>query len=218
MRLYEIGRTYLFGGEDGLAIEKRYLTLGAYGESMDFFEMKGAIEGLLAGLRAEDIRFEAVKDNPSYHPGRCASVWAGGEYVGVFGQIHPLTAKNYDVDAELYCAELSMDALRAAQGAPAVYKPLPKFPAVTRDLALVCEEGVTVGQLESCIRAAAKALLKEIRLFDVYRGPGVAEGKKSAAFSLVLRADDRSLTAEEADACIAEILKALSEKLQAVLR
>ncbi len=218
VRLYEIGRTYLFGGEDGLAIEKRYLTLGAYGESMDFFEMKGTIEGLLAGLRAENIRFEAVKDNPSYHPGRCAAVWAGEECVGVFGQIHPLAAKNYDVDAELYCAELSMDALRDAQGAPAVYKPLPKFPAVTRDLALVCEEGVTIGQLESCIRAAARALLKEIRLFDVYRGPGVAEGKKSAAFSLVLRADDRSLTAEEADACIAEILKALSEKLQAVLR
>ncbi len=218
VRLYEIGRTYLSGGADGLAVEKRILTLGAYGEGMDFFAMKGAIEGLLTGLRAEDIRFEAVKDNPSYHPGRCAAVWAGGQQIGVFGQIHPLTAKNYDIDAEPYCAELYVDALRAAQGAPAVYKPLPKFPAVTRDLALVCEERVTVGELERCIREASKTLLKEIRLFDVYRGPGVAEGKKSAAFSLVLRADDRSLTAEEADACIAEILKALSQELQAVLR
>ena len=126
--------------------------------------------------------------------------------------------KNYDIDAELYCAELSVEGLRSAQGAPAVYQPLPKFPAVSRDLALVCAESITVGQLEGCIRTAAKALLKEIRLFDVYRGPGVAEGKKSVAFSLVLRADDRSLTAEEADACIAAVLNALEQELNAVLR
>ncbi len=218
VRLYEIGRIYLSGGKDGLADEKRILSLGAYGSDMDFFTMKGAVEGILTDLRAEDIRFEAVTDNPSYHPGRCASVWAGDTYVGVFGQIHPLVVKNYDIDADLYCAELSVEAMKNVQGGPAVYKPLPKFPAVTRDLALVCEEGVTVGQLEGCIRRAAKELLKEIKLFDVYRGPGIAEGKKSTAFSLVLRADDRSLTAEEADACIAAVLKALAQELHAVLR
>ena len=218
VRLYEIGRIYLAGGADGLADERRILSLGAYGDDMDFFTMKGSIEGILKDLRAEDIRFEAVSDNPSYHPGRCASVWAGDVCVGVFGQIHPLVVKNYDIEADLYCAELSVEALRGVQGGPAVYKPLPKYPAVTRDLALVCDESVTVGQLESCIRRAAKELLKEIRLFDIYRGPGVADGKKSAAFSLALRADDRSLTAEEADECISGILKELSQELQAVLR
>ena len=218
VRLYEIGRIYLPGGADGLAVENRILSLGAYGEDMDFFTMKGAIEGILTDLRAENVRFEAVTDNPSYHPGRCAAVWSGDTYIGLFGQIHPLTAKNYDVDTELYCAELSFEALQGAQGAPAEFRPLPKFPAVTRDLALVCDESVTVGKLESCIRSAAKELLKDIRLFDVYRGPGIAAGKKSAAFSLVLRADDRSLTAEEADACIADVLSALAQELQAVLR
>ena len=218
VRLYEIGRMYLPGGQDGLAVEKRMLTLGAYGADMDFFTMKGAVEGILSALRTENVRFAAITDNPSYHPGRCAGVWSGDVFLGVFGQLHPLAAKNYGMEADLYCAELSVEALAQTQGASAVYKPLPKFPAVTRDLALVCEERVTVGELESCIKHAAKDLLKEIKLFDVYRGPGVAEGKKSAAFSLVLRADDRSLTAEDADSCIAAILKALSEQLHAVLR
>ena len=106
-KLYEVGRTYLPGGEDGLAVESKYLSLGAYGPDMDFFAMKGVVEAVLNEIRAKDIRFQAITENPSYHPGRCAAVWSGDQCIGVFGQIHPLVCKNYDVDAEFYCAELS---------------------------------------------------------------------------------------------------------------
>ena len=218
VKLYEVGRIYLPGGEDGLANESKVLTLGAYGSDMDFYAMKGVIEAILKDLRAADVRFEPCTDNPSYHPGRCAAVWAGSDCIGMFGQVHPLVAQNYGVDAEFYCAELSLDELALAKGPDPEYIPLPKFPAVTRDIAVVCEEKVTVGQLEESIRKGAKGLLKDVSLFDIYRGKGVAEGKKSVAFNLVLRADDRSLTAEEADADVKSILETLEKELGAVLR
>ncbi|MBO5339889.1 MAG: phenylalanine--tRNA ligase subunit beta [Oscillospiraceae bacterium] len=218
-KLYEIGRIYLPGGEDGLAVENKVLSIGAYGPDMDFFSMKGVIEAVLKAIRAEDVSFEVpCRPNPSYHPGRCADVYVGARRIGVFGQIHPLVAKNYGVDAELYCAELDFGQLMCAKGADAQYIPLPKFPAVTRDIAVVCEEAVTVGALEAAIRKGGKSLLKEVALFDIYRGKGVDEGKKSVAFNLVLRADDRSLTAEEADADVKSILDALEKECGAVLR
>ena len=217
-KLYEVGRTYLPGGEDGLAVESKYLSLGAYGPDMDFFAMKGVVEAVLNEIRAKDIRFQAITENPSYHPGRCAAVWSGDQCIGVFGQIHPLVAKNYDVDADFYCAELSFDALFAARGEDPIYQPLPKFPAVTRDIAVVCDKAVTVGALEDCIRRGAKGLLKEVALFDIYTGTGIPEGKKSVAFNLTLRADDRSLTAEEADEDVKSILELLASELNAVLR
>ena len=217
-KLYEIGRIYLPGGEDGLANEQKMLSMGAYGSDMDFFTMKGAVVAVLETIRAEKVTFVAVQDNPSYHPGRCAKVLVNGQEIGVFGQIHPLVAQNYGVDVQLFCAELSFEALFQARGAEAQYVPLPKFPAVTRDIAVVCEESVTVGALEECIRKGAKGLLKEVKLFDIYRGKGVEAGKKSVAFNLVLRADDRSLTAEEADADVKSILETLEKDLGAVLR
>ena len=218
-KLYEVGRIYLPGGADGLAVEKKVLSLGAYGEGMDFFALKGAVEAILGEIRAADVTFEAPQiPNPSYHPGRCAQVLVNGQEVGVFGQIHPLVAQNYGVDAEFYCAELDFDQLMCGKGPDPQYVPLPKFPAVTRDIAVVCGEAVTVGALEDCIRRGAKGLLKEVTLFDIYRGKGVAEGKKSVAFNLVLRADDRSLTAEEADADVKAILETLEKELGAVLR
>ena len=209
------------GGEDGLAIESKTLTLGAYGGDMDFYAMKGAIEAILQELRVKDVTFRIGSGLPeelSYHPGRFAEVWSGSDCLGWFGQIHPLVAKNYGVDAEFYCAELAMDELENAKGADPEYVPLPKFPAVTRDIAVVCGEEITVGALESAIKEGAHGLLKEVKLFDIYRGKGVAEGKKSVAFNLVLRADDRSLTAEEADNDVKAILATLEAKCGAVLR
>ena len=197
------------------------LTLGAYGEDMDFFAMKGAIEAILKDIRAKDIHFEGPSGAPSdasYHPGRCATVWSGSDCLGIFGQIHPLTARNYGVDGELYCAELSFDELMLAKGPDPEYVPLPKFPSVTRDIAVVCDAHVTVGALEQAIRDGAKGLLKEVTLFDIYQGKGIPEGKKSVAFNLVLRADDRSLTGEEADEDVKSILETLEKELGAVLR
>ena len=220
-KLYEVGRIYLPGGEDGLADEQKVLSMGAYGEDMDFYTMKGAIEAILKEIRAEDVHFEGptgVPSDASYHPGRCATVWSGSNCIGIFGQIHPLVTRNYGVDGELYCAELRFDALMNARGADAEYTPLPKFPAVTRDIAVVCDEAVTVGALETAIRKGARGLLKEVSLFDIYRGKGIDEGKKSVAFNLILRADDRSLTAEEADADVKAILEVLEQDCGAVLR
>ena len=219
VKLYEVGRIYLPGGNDGLAVENKVLSMGAYGDDMDFFALKGAVEAILKDLRAEGVHFEApCVPNPSYHPGRCADVYAGGRRIGVFGQVHPLVAQNYGVDAQFYCAELDLEQLQCAKGPDPEYVPLPKFPAVTRDIAVVCGEAITVGALEDCIRKGAKGLLKDVTLFDIYRGKGVPEGKKSVAFSLVLRADDRSLTAEEADFDVKSILETLEKDLGAVLR
>ena len=219
VRLYEVGRIYLPGGEDGLAVENKILSMGAYGEDMDFYTLKGCVEAILKDLRASDVRFVVPSEtNPSYHPGRVADVYVGERRIGVMGQVHPLVAQNYGVDAQFYCAELELNALMAAKGADPEYVPLPKFPAVTRDIAVVCDEAVTVGALEDCIRKGAKGLLKDCKLFDIYRGKGVDEGKKSVAFSLVLRADDRSLTSEEADEDVKSILAALEKDLGAILR
>ncbi len=216
--LYEVGRIYLPGGEDGLADEQKYLTMGAYSDDMSFFTLKGAVEAIMKDLRAADVHFEPCTDDPSYHPGRCAAVWAGSTCVGVFGQIHPLVARNYGVDAEFYCAELSFDALCAVKGADPEYVPLPKFPSVTRDIAVVCDQSVTVGTLEAAIKKGARGLLKEVTLFDIYQGVGIPAGKKSVAFNLVLRADDRSLTGDEADEDVKSILETLEKDCGAVLR
>ena len=218
-KLYELGRTYFAKNDgSGMANEPKVLSLGAYGADMDFFALKGAVETILAGLRITGVTYVAESGNPSYHPGRCAKVYCGETLLGTLGQIHPHVAENYGVDCELYAAELSFDALYASMGGKAVYQPLPKFPAVTRDIAVVCDAAVTVGALEDCIRRGAHGLLKSVTLFDIYTGTGIPEGKKSVAFNLELRSDERSLTAEEADADVKSILDLLGTELGAVLR
>ena len=218
VKLYELGRIYLPGGDNGLARESKVLTLGAYGEEMDFFSLKGTVEALLRDIRCNEATYVTQSSNPSYHPGRCAAVRAGEDWLGVVGQIHPLTAAAYGVEEDLYCAELSFDTLLAHQGPGVEYAPLPRFPAAARDIAVVCREEITVGALEACIRRAGGKLLREAALFDIYRGRGVAAGSKSVAFSLTLRADDRSITAGEADEEVKTILAALETELGAVLR
>ncbi len=218
-KLYELGRTYFAKNDgSGMANEPKVLSLGAYGADMDFFALKGAVETILAGLRITSVTYVAESGNPSYHPGRCAKVYCGETLLGTLGQIHPHVAENYGVDCELYAAELSFDALYASMGGKAVYQPLPKFPAVTRDIAVVCDAAVTVGALEDCIRRGAHGLLKSVTLFDIYTGTGIPAGKKSVAFNLELRSDERSLTAEEADADVKSILDLLGTELGAVLR
>ena len=215
--LYELGRTY-FEREDGMADEPKHLSLGVYGPEESFFTLKGAVETILDSIRAEDVTYVAEKSDPSYHPGRCAKVYVKGQEVGTLGQIHPLVAANYGVDAELYYADLKFDALFASRGADPEYQPLPKFPAVTRDIAVLVDKAVTVGAMESSIQAAAKGLLKDVTLFDIYEGAKLPIGKKSVAFNLVLRADDRSLTAQEADDEVNLVLERLKKDFGAMLR
>ncbi len=217
VKLYELGRTY-FPRADGLADEPKTLCLGAYGPDMDFFTLKGAVEAILDGLRVSDASYEAESGNASYHPGRCAEVYAGNRLLGVFGQIHPSVAENYGIDGELYAAELSFDALRDCAGPRPVYEPLPRFPSAPRDIALVCDKSVTVADLQNAIRHAGGELLKAVTLFDIYTGPGIPSGKKSVAFNLTFRSDERSLTAAEVEEAFKAITDRLKEELDAVLR
>ena len=215
--LYEIGRIYL-KRDDGMADEPKIVSLGAYGPEMNFFRLKGWVEALLEDLKVGKLRFEAEKENPSYHPGRCAKVYAGDSYVGVLGQIHPAVAENYGVDTELYCAELSFEAIFALQGGTPVYTPLPKFPSVSRDIAVVCDRDIPVGRLLDCIMENGGEYLKDCSVFDVYTGSHIAPGKKSVAFSLTMRSDDQTLTDEHAGDTVKAVLSALEKNYGAVIR
>ena len=217
VRLYELGRVY-FKREDGLADEPKMLSLGAYGAGIDFYKLKGSVEELLGALRVAGVRFVPETANPSYHPGRCAAVYAGNALLGVLGQIHPLVAKNYGVDEEIYCAELDFGALLAARGSEPVYTPLPRFPAVTRDLSVVCEEGKTVGELTEAIRAHGGRYLESVRFVDVYRGAPILPGYKSVTFALTMRDAEQTLTADHADETVAAILGGLNADHGAVIR
>ena len=218
VKLYELAKVYLPTEGNALPQEPKKLLLGTYGSGENFFTLKGELEAVFAGLRLKKASYRAVKDNPSYHPGRCAMVSIDGVDVGVLGQVHPIVAKNYGIDSEVYCAEINFTTLLSLQLPDATYVPLPKYPSVSRDLALVCDEEITVAQVEEVISASAGKLLRGIRLFDIYRGIGVPEGKKSMAFSLELRADDRTLTDADSEGVVSKVLTALAEKLGATLR
>ena len=217
-KLYELAKIYLPTEGEVLPREPKILMLGTYGADENFFTIKGELEAILSGLRMPKASYTAEKCNPTYHPGRCAKVTVAGVDVGYIGQIHPLVAKNYDIDSEVYCAEINFTALMELQLPEATYTPLPKYPSVSRDLAVVCDEAITVAQVEEIIEAAAGKLLRNIRLFDIYRGTGVPEGKKSMAFSLELRADDRTLTDTDSENVVAKVLEALKTKIGAILR
>lgn len=217
-KLYELAKIYLPVEGQALPEEPKMLLLGTYGANENFYTLKGELEAIMTGLRLPKASYTAVQDNPSYHPGRCAMVSADGVELGYMGQVHPLVAKNYGFDGEVYCAEINFTKAFQLRLPEPTFVPLPKYPAVSRDLALICDEEITVAQVEDVIVAAAGKLLRQVKLFDVYRGVGVPEGKKSLAFSLELRADDRTLTDADSEAVTAKVLSALAEKLNAVLR
>jgi len=218
VNLYELAKIYLPTEGQALPQEPKMLLLGAYGPGVTFFTLKGQLEAVFAGLRTEKTSYVADKTNPTYHPGRCAKVFVGGEEVGVIGQIHPAVAKNYGMDMEVYCCEVSFAKILNHLLPEVTYTPLPKYQGTTRDLSILCDEAVTVAEIEDVITASAGKLLRSVKLFDIYRGKGVAEGKKSMAFSLLLRADDRTLTDADSEAVMTKVLAALQEKLGAALR
>lgn len=218
VKLYELAKVYLPKPGQILPDEPKHLVLGTYGEHEDFFKMKGEIEAFLRGMNVPEARYTAEKHDPTFHPGRCARVSVGGVDLGCFGQIHPLVARSYGIDGEIFAAELNFTALLSLQLPEKTYAPLPKYPAVTRDIAVVCGDSVTVAALSDCIRAAGGKLLRSVELFDIYRGKGIASGSKSAAFRLTLRADDRTLTDADSDGVVSAVLAALEKELNAKLR
>ena len=217
-KLYEMATVYKKQPGKMLADERTVLTLGAYGGDVDFFALKGAVEALLCAARTPDVRFTADTETAAFHPGRCAAVWSGDTRLGTLGQIHPDVCTAYGLDGATYCAEIDVVLLHDLEGAEPVYTPLPRFPAITRDIAVVCDAAVPVGELTECIRKAEKNVLRGVKLFDVYTGVGIPEGKKSVAFSLTLRSDDGTLTDDHAEEAVRAVLDALRESFGAVIR
>ena len=218
VKLYEIGKIYLPVEGEKLPNEPKRMIFGTYGEHENFFTLKGEVDALLEQLNVHPATYVADTKNPSYHPGRCADIMIDGKKLGVIGQIHPLVAEGYGISGEVYVAELDFTGLQSALAPERVFHSLPKFPTVSRDLALVCDEAMTVGMLEACIKKAGGKLLRSIQLFYIYRGPGIAPGKKSVAFSLELRADDRTLTDEDTTGVTNAVLEKLKNDLGVTLR
>ncbi|MCI9273966.1 MAG: phenylalanine--tRNA ligase subunit beta [Clostridiales bacterium] len=215
--LFELAKEYIPTQDDKLPIEKNKLIAGLYGEKIDFFALKGMVETLLDKLSVYEYDIEAVSDNESYHPGRCARLTIDGEELGILGEIHPLVTEQYGISSRIYSFTLDADVMFAHAQREKQYKPLPKFPAVTRDLALICDDSIPVLTLEKAMKKAAGSLLESIKLFDVYKGKQIQSGKKSVAFSITLRSADSTLTDEQAVTTVNRIMKAL-EALGAVLR
>ncbi len=216
-RLYELAKVYLPKG-DGSCSEPKRLTLAAYGGEYDFFTLKGDIEALLSGLHVAGLDWTALRDDATFHPGRAAVIRADGVLVGKAGQIHPTVAEGYGIDSDLYIAELDFEAICALDAGDPTFKPLPRFPSTTRDMAVVCRDEIPAGDLLRTVRNAASELLVSANVFDVYRGEHILSGFKSVAISLEFRADDRTLTDAEVDECFGAALKALADEYGASLR
>jgi phenylalanyl-tRNA synthetase beta chain len=216
--LYEIGKVYLPAKEpDRLPEEREIITIGFYGNG-DYYTLKGIVEALLEEFGVRNWEIAADPSQFCFHPGRSAVITAGGSPLAVLGQIHPLVSKNYDIGEELYVAAVDLALLLQSARDEKAYKPLPRFPAVERDLALITDETLPASAVEALIRKSAGNLLEKLSLFDVYKGRQIPDGKRSLAYSLVLRSDDRTLTDDEADKIISGIVSVLERELQITLR
>ncbi len=211
-RLYEFGNIYLPKALPltELPEEKMRLTMGMYGEG-DFFTMKGVVEELFDKLGVVGIECEPTSEIPYLHPGRQAYLKKGKLDIGVIGQIHPEVGDNYNLKAEAYVAVLNMEVLTMLASFDRKYEGIAKFPASTRDLSMVMDKSMFVGQIAHVIQKNAGQILESCELFDVYEGEQVGEGKKSVAFSLIFRAKDRNLESAEVDKAVDKVLGALKE-------
>ncbi len=217
VKLFEVATVYIPTTPDKLPNENKVIVLGMYGDC-DFYTTKGVCENILALAQIKNYTVTACSDNVSYHPGRCAKITVGDKCIGVFGEIHPLALKNYDVNTPVYAAELDFDEIFALMDPNKIYTPLPKYPATTRDFSFVCEESLEVGAVFAEVKKAGGKLVEDVSLFDIYRGHQIGENKKSVSIRVTLRASDRTLTVEEAEKCAAKILKAMEAQLGITLR
>lgn len=220
--LFELGNEYIPNGGE-LPDEPVRLSVGAYGGDMDFYAVKGIVDSMLKNIGVEDFEYTACTDPAvfaeadAFHPGRCAVITNNGKAIGILGELHPETLENYGIGVKAYAAKVNVTELLDMANAVKTYKPLPKFPAAVRDLAIVCDEDLPVAELEKAIKKAVGSTLESVTLFDVYKGKQIAEGKKSVAYSIAMRSHEGTLTDEQSDAAVKRVLKEL-EKLGAELR
>ena len=222
VKLFDISRIYKNVNENiekgELPEEDTILTIGMYGDDVDFYILKGLVENVLsiANLAKYDIVKET--ENEMYHPGRCANLKVGRDIIGTIGEVNPLLATNYDISQRILFAEINIDKIIKYSRNVKKYIPIPKYPAVERDIAMVVDEDIEVGQIEKIIEKKAKKLLEEAKLFDVYRSEKIGESKKSVAYALKFRVPDRTLTDEEVNVAMKEILDSLEKEVHAELR
>ncbi len=219
--LFELGKVYIPKTLPltELPDEKNMLTIGMYGNGIDFYGIKGVTEELFTVLGMRDkISYSPKSDIPFMHPGRLADISVEGESIGYVGEIHPTTAEKYSIGAKAYVAVVSVDKLYEYAEFEKTYKALPKYPATTRDIAVLVKEDVIVKDIEDIIKAKGGKLLESIQLFDVFKGKQIPEGYKSVAYNISFRAGDRTLTDDEVNAPMKKILKELEDKLGAQLR
>ncbi len=232
MKAFEIGNTFMENMIDPKALpyESDNMSIGIYGKDEDFFSLKGMVVELLTKLGIKDVQFVPESEYGVYHPGRCARILAthmaelengpAEEVVelGIMGEVHPQVAEKYGIGARCYLAELMFENVIELSNTTKSYTQLPKYPSMIRDIALLADENMTVGQIEEVIVEAGTELLKNVKLFDIYRGKQIGEGKKSMAFSLTYRHNDRTLTDEDVQVAHSKVLEALKEKLGITLR
>ncbi len=218
--LFELGSEYIPNGGE-LPDEPVRLSVGAYGGDMDFYGIKGIVDSMLKNIGVEDFEYSAEMNGfgeaEAFHPGRRAVITKDGKVIGILGELHPETLENYGIGVKAYAAKVNVTELLDIANAVKTYKPLPKFPAAVRDLAIVCDENLPVAELEKAIKRAVGSTLESVTLFDVYKGKQIAEGKKSVAYSIAMRSHEGTLTDEQSDAAVKRVLKEL-EKLGAELR
>lgn len=212
---YEIGNEYI-KTENQLPEENPQITIGMYGEC-DFYKLKGMVEVILARLGITDWDIHAETSNETFHTGRCAVITKGDYTIGILGEIHPLVQNNYDIETPAYIAKLDFNALIKTANTVKKYKPLPKYPATTRDLSLICDDMLPIIEVEKAIKGAVGNNLEQVKLFDVYKGAQIAEDKKSVSYSITMRSSTGTLTDVEADAAVKRVLKAL-EKINVNIR
>lgn len=216
-KLFEIGKVFIPAEEGKLPDEPFKITLGMYGDNADFFDLKGMCESLFGNLHVNGVKYEAVTDNPTFHPGRCAKISAGGKTLGIIGEIHPAVSRKYGIETPVYIAELDFENVFLNIKSELKFKELPKYPAVTRDIAMLVDKAVPVADIEAVIEKASGKMLETLTLFDVYEGAQIPDGKKSVAYSAVYRASDRSLTGEEVQTVFDKVVRKL-EGIGAQLR
>lgn len=216
-KFFEVSRVFRPTAEGQLPHEKLALCLGLYGEGCDFYAVKSPVEWLLGAFGAQ-ARIEAAGD-PYYHPGRKAVFTAGDVQVAQLGEMHPDVAARFEIeDRRVYVAEIDLEALMTLETPIYGIRELPKYPAVTRDLAVVVLETAGAGTVLETIRKAGGRILEDVSLFDVYRDPRLGDGKKSLAYAITFRASDRTLTEGEITSAMGKVLKALASAFGAEIR
>jgi len=218
-KAFEISRVFIPKSLplEELPVEVKTAVIGMYGHDVDFLTLKGVIEVLLNVLNVSNVKY-VRSENTLYHPGRSADIIVDGKCIGVFGEINPDIEENYDINREVYVAELNLELLFKHADDERKYKPLPKYPAVERDIAVLVDKDIFVSDIESIIRETGGKLVDDVKLFDVYTGENIPEDKKSVAYSIWYRSYERTLTDEEVKEVHDKIIRKLNEKLGAQLR